>query len=463
MIVLSKRSEKLISFFVCALCFMACSDPETCDRQEKASAPRVNLTVAIDDEMPGYFVFGGENYGYQYDLLKAYADARGLELEIVPYGNASERARKLQNGEVDFVSSFDAGLSETDKRQAVSICNTSFVLLTSKARAKKVQKLSHLDLASFIGDGKVLISSGFKHTAAYGMLLDSLAAAEIYVTSQNSFEMIEELSDAHYDYLICEMSEAQLGCAMTRNVEQIYTFAEPVGLSVMVTPRDSVLKRDFETWLNKYRCGEDYAVLNYLYFEKGIVRQMIGRGKTALKNGGISMFDELFKKVCEKEGYDWRLVSAIAYSESRFNPFLVSHRGAQGLMQIMPRVARQFDVEGDVMDPENNVLLALKILGKIENSLDFAPATSDTDRLKIVLACYNGGIGHVVDARNLARKYGANPDSWEVVADYLTKKSDPQYAHDDVVKNGRFIGKQTLAFVNNVMERYSLYCRNIAR
>ena len=77
-----------------------------------------------------------------------------------------------------------------------------------------------------------------------------------------------------------------------------------------------MLKRDFETWLNKYRCGEDYAVLNYLYFEKGIVRQMIGRGKTALKNGGISMFDELFKKVCEKEGYDWRLVSAIAYSDS---------------------------------------------------------------------------------------------------------------------------------------------------
>ena len=121
------------------------------------------------------------------------------------------------------------------------------------------------------------------------------------------------------------------------------------------------------------------------------------------------MFDELFKKVCEKEGYDWRLVSAIAYSESRFNPFLVSHRGAQGLMQIMPRVARQFDVEGDVMDPENNVLLALKILGKIENSLDFAPATSDTDRLKIVLACYNGGIGHVVDARIDLRQMAFQP------------------------------------------------------
>lgn len=463
MIVQIKRSEKFISFFICSLFFMACSSQEKNVGQNDVITPRVSLTVAIDDELPGYFVFGGENYGYEYDLLKAYADARGLELNIVPYGSSAERVRQLQNGEVDFVSSFDAELSESDKMHAVPICNTSFVLLTSKSRAKEARKMPHFNLAEFIGDGKVLISSGFKHAAAYGMLLDSLAAAEIYVTSQNSFEMIEELSDKRYDYLICEMSEAQLGCAMTRNVEQIYTFAEPVGLSVIVSQCDSLLKRDFETWLNKYRCGEEYALLNYLYFEKGIVRQMIGYGKTALKSGGISMFDELFKKVCEKEGYDWRLVSAIAYSESRFNPFLVSQRGAKGLMQIMPGVARQFDVEGDVMDPENNVLLALKILGKIENSLEFSPDATEMDRLKIVLACYNGGIGHVVDARNLARKYGADPDSWKDVANYLTKKSDPEYAHDEVVKNGRFIGRQTLAFVNNVVERYSLYCRNVAR
>lgn len=132
-------------------------------------------------------------------------------------------------------------------------------------------------------------------------------------------------------------------------------------------------------------------------------------------------------------------------------------------MQIMPRVARQFDVQGNVMDPENNVLLAVKILGKIEKSLRFAPGTSEMDRMKIVLACYNGGIGHVTDARNLARKYGANPDSWNDVSEYLTLKSDPQYARDEVVRNGRFVGRQTLAFVRDVISRYSVYCRNVSR
>ena len=84
-------------------------------------------------------------------------------------------------------------------------------------------------------------------------------------------------------------------------------------------------------------------------------------------------------------------------------------------------------------------------------------------RMKIVLACYNGGIGHVTDARNLARKYGANPDSWNDVSEYLTLKSDPQYARDEVVRNGRFVGRQTLAFVRDVISRYSVYCRNVSR
>lgn len=142
--------------------------------------------------------------------------------------------------------------------------------------------------------------------------------------------------------------------------------------------------------------------------------------------------------MCEKEGYDWRLISAIAYSESRFNPYVVSRKGAKGLMQVMPRVARQFGVQGDLMDPENNVLLALKVLGKIEKSLDFAPGTSSADRMKIVLACYNAGLGHVLDARSLARKYGANPDSWSDVSTYLSLKSDPEVVKDDAVKCGRF-------------------------
>lgn len=77
------------------------------------------------------------------------------------------------------------------------------------------------------------------------------------------------------------MSEAQLGCAFQKNVAQIYRFAEPVALSAVVSPQDTSLRSDFEAWLSHFRNSGEYAMLNYLYFEKGIVRQMLGRGLSA--------------------------------------------------------------------------------------------------------------------------------------------------------------------------------------
>ena len=370
----------------------------------------------------------------------------------------------LADGRADIVTALSDHAAEIASASAVPIYHTSYVLLAGKRKADEIRKKKRFELIPCIREGKVLISSGFKSTRAYSMLLDSLSrTAEVYVSSRNSFELIGALGDGRYDYLICEMSEAQLGCAFQKNVAQIYRFAEPVALSAVVSPQDTSLRSDFEAWLSHFRNSGEYAMLNYLYFEKGIVRQMLGRGLSAARGGGISVYDELFKEVCEREGYDWRLMSAIAYSESRFNPMLVSSKGACGLMQVMPRVARQLGFKGSVMDPASNILLAAKVLGKIEKSLDFGPSASEMDRLRIVLACYNGGIGHVIDARNLARKYGGDPDSWTDVSHYLTLKSDPAYAEDEIVRHGRFVGRQTLAFVDGVIDRYKTYCSSVGR
>ncbi len=424
---------------------------------------RGRLTVVVEDRLPGYFVFGGESYGYQYDLFRAYADHLGVELHVVVGRTPSQCARMLCEGEADLAATL-ADHAATEGLVPVPIYRTSYVLLSDKKTAAQARRAEPFRLTEWLRGRKVMIAPGFKRSGAYDMLLDSLAfPTELYVSSANSFESIAALGEKRYDFLICEMSEAQLGCAFQKNVGQVYRFAESVSMSALVSPLDEGLRADFEAWLARFRCSEEYAMLNYLYFEKGIVGQMTGRRWTSAEAGGISVYDDLFKKICEREGYDWRLVSAIAYSESRFNPWLVSHRGAQGLMQIMPHVARQFDVAGNVMDPENNVLLAVKVLSKIEKSLDFAPGTSADERMKIVLACYNAGIGHVMDARNLARKYGADPDSWADVSRYLTLKSDPAYAGDEAVRHGRFVGRQTLAFVDNVYDRYVRYCTSVRR
>lgn len=178
----------------------------------------------------------------------------------------------------------------------------------------------------------------------------------------------------------------------------------------------------------------------------------------------ISAYDNIIRSVSEREGNDWRLLSAIAYHESRFTPDAVSGRGARGLMQIMPVVARQFEVPADaVADPATNVWLANRLLKKIDTTLRFARNVPERDRMSIVLASYNGGIGHVSDARRLAGLYGENPDSWEVVARYLELKADSAYYENEAVKYGKFTGsRQTIAYVRDVMGRYDKYCR-IAR
>ncbi|MEG1865024.1 MAG: transglycosylase SLT domain-containing protein [Alistipes sp.] len=179
----------------------------------------------------------------------------------------------------------------------------------------------------------------------------------------------------------------------------------------------------------------------------------------------ISAYDNVIRNISEKEGNDWRLMSAIAYHESRFKPNITSRSGARGLMQIMPSVARQFDVApASVSDPETNVWLANKLMSKIMNSLQLPLDTSERDRMSITLACYNGGIGHVSDARRLARFHGEDPNSWEVVARYLSLKADPAYYQNEVVKCGRFTGiRQTRAYVDDVIGRYDKYCRITSR
>ncbi len=179
----------------------------------------------------------------------------------------------------------------------------------------------------------------------------------------------------------------------------------------------------------------------------------------------ISAYDNLIRRISEEEGHDWRLMSAIAYHESRFMPDLTSRSGACGLMQIMPSVARHFEIPTErIADPATNVWLANKLMTEIQSTLRLPEGTPEKDRMSIVLASYNGGIGHVSDARRLARVHGEDPNSWEVVARYLTLKAEPEYYENEVVKCGRFTGsRQTLAYVDDVIGRYDKYCRIAGR
>lgn len=177
----------------------------------------------------------------------------------------------------------------------------------------------------------------------------------------------------------------------------------------------------------------------------------------------ISEYDNIIKQVALDKGYDWRLISAIANAESRFDHDVVSYAGAVGLMQVMPSVARGFKVERHEMtDPLTNVRMGVGLLEQISKTFRFPQTISERDRLSIILASYNCGVGRVLDARRLAVKYGENHNSWSVVSKYLSLLDDPLYYGDDVVRCGQFNDDaQTLGFVRKVLSYYDSY-REIA-
>lgn len=201
--------------------------------------------------------------------------------------------------------------------------------------------------------------------------------------------------------------------------------------------------------------------------------------RSAIGEKCLSEYDNLFKQEAKKYDWDWRMLAAISFCESHFNPEAESGRGAQGLMQMMPITAKRFGIDDeDYSDPEKSVAAACRYLKYLERNLTNkvlttvypelekgADATDEQRKvlqgnlLAMILASYNAGMGHVYDAIMLADALGYNPAVWSNnVETCLSFKTDPKYYKMPVVQSGKFNSGHTLAYVNNVLNTYYEFC-----
>jgi hypothetical protein len=170
----------------------------------------------------------------------------------------------------------------------------------------------------------------------------------------------------------------------------------------------------------------------------------------------VSVYDSLIWKYAESAGIDWRLVSAIIYEESRFQPHVVSTAGAYGLMQVRPIAA--LDVgETEFQDPESNIRTGVRYLQRLEEM--FADARG-RDRLALVLAAYNMGPSHVRDAQSLARHFHLDPNVWyESMASLLLLLEEPQIYQR--LPYGYAQGSVTVGYVERVLRRFDAHRRSL--
>lgn len=193
---------------------------------------------------------------------------------------------------------------------------------------------------------------------------------------------------------------------------------------------DTSLQHAINNWMEAY---EKKGIRNsfFRYFPRGTAQTSI-----MIDDQHISPYDDIIKKEAARINWDWRLIASIIYQESRFKPDLESSMGAYGLMQLMPVVMENYNIDYD-SPPEDQIRAGGKLLRHFEDELPESICDS-LERQKFVLASYNTGLGNVLEIRRKTENDGKDPDVWEDNAEL-------------------YCPRQTYRFVRDVLERYSHY------
>ena len=206
-------------------------------------------------------------------------------------------------------------------------------------------------------------------------------------------------------------------------------------------------------WLAEIMRQPDYPLFKQPYFD---VYNPLKRVSADF----ISPYDSLFRAYADTLGWDWKMLAALVYQESKFHIEVQSARGAAGLMQLLPKTAKHFGCSNPI-DPEENIRAGVKMLRAVEKRYKRVAANPD-ELAKFTLAAYNAGTGRIRDCINYARHTGTDVSRWENVAAVIPDMKRDSIAALDTIKHGTFIGgRETISYVRRVRafhDRYRHIC-----
>ncbi len=449
--------KRLIYIFLMLLLLVFSS----CNNIDRKKSPRDLKEIIMSDTLVvatlygpiSYFNYKESEMGYEYEFVKLLCKELDIELELHLAKNLTSLLQMLENGEVDLIayrvpySEENKTRFEFTKREYIS--NQVLVQCNSDTLVTDVLQLS---------GKKVTVIPNSIYSKRITFLNDEIGGGIDIVYSSDTVKVEDLIADvAHHkiSYTFAEKDIARLNKTYFGNINYNVDVSFPQRAAWCVSKNSPELLSYINEWAQKTSKKSKYTAIYNKYFEKSKYFESEGFKKIPSYNR-ISSYDEYFKKYAHIVGWDWRLLAAIAYKESKFDPNVVSWAGACGLMQIMPKTATSLGLtEEEFHDPEKNIKASVQYLSKM-NKL-FPNILDEQEKIKFVLASYNAGPGHIFDARALALKAGKNPDIWDNVKEYLRLKSDPVYYNDEVCKYGYCRGEEPINYVDVITTKYSEY------
>jgi membrane-bound lytic murein transglycosylase F len=417
---------------------------------------RGKLRIVTLNSSTSYFLYKGQAMGYEYELASSFAESIGVEPEVIVAENENRLTQIMLEGKADVVA-YSMPITN-ELKDSVLYCGKQTITHQVLVQQKIPQNPILRDVTQLIGK-KVFVRQDTRYYDRLVNLNQELGGGiKIYLIKKDSLspeDLIEMVSDGKIPYTVAANNVAQLNKTYFENIDVSLKISFPQRLSWMVDKENATLAKALDSWFATSLKTVEYATLSKRYFEQSKRAWVLPIPQ--ITKGRISPYDDLFKKYARELDFDWRLLAALAFIESRFDPTQISWAGAKGLMQLMPRTAASVGIYGkEIYDPETNIRGAVKSIRILKRLYSSIP--NDTERMKFIIGAYNSGIGHIMDAQALAQKHGKSKVLWENnVSTYLILKNRSEFYNDNVCHSGYLRVEETCLYVKKVMFTYQFY------
>jgi membrane-bound lytic murein transglycosylase F len=416
-------------------------EPSTLDQIRARNEIRV-VTLNI----PTCFYFGAQGTeGFEYKLARQFAAELGVKLVMYPVATERAMQAELAAGRADIAAAQVTPNREWRRVGEASIPYAQIAQLVvygkNKTRPRGTMQLESARLAVRAGSPQEQTLEKLKKTVA--------PTLQWVQTAPNNADPLADLESGEADYAIIDDREYTFAHHLYPNVELGFTLPEARPVQWIVRRGDHELltatNRFFRNAANSGRLAklqqEETGDARPFEYEES-------REFQAHLSERFPKYQPLFEAAGATTGIDWRLLAAIGYQESKWNPLAASGDGAGGIMMLTSDTAVEMGI-ADRTNPAQSISAGARYFASVHDKIP--ERIPEPDRTWFAVAAYNVGFGHLEDARILAQTRGKNPDSWEDVRDQLPLLGEERWY--SIVKRGYARGWEPVQFVDRV-QRY---------
>ncbi len=387
--------------------------------------------------------------GLEYDLAKGFADELGVELKLITVANVAEVVSQLRKRRAHFAA---AGLTITGERQNWARFTPPYQTISQQL----VYRIGTTDRPDDISElnGRLEALAGSSHVER----LRELKKAHPKLTwTENtkleSEELLTRVSEKVIDYTVADSNELRLNQRFYPELRAAFDLSEPQALAWAFpkSPDDSLYRLAVAYFERLKESGKLARLIERHYGHVGDFDYVGTRIFMRHIRERLPRFREMLETAAEENGLDWRLLAAMAYQESHWDPSAVSPTGVRGFMMLTQATARYLGVQKRTdlwQSIEGGARYIRKLIERVPERI------RNPDRMWMALAAYNIGYGHLNDARIITQTRGQNADIWKDVKENLPLLRKRVWYKK--TKHGYARGNEATAYVENIRSYYDV-------